>query len=1100
MPSPHLTANHNHNHNHHNPRSSYSQAIAKSMTIDEMRDLHHRALRDAEAKRTELRLVLASRYRELVGSSDEVLRMKERSQELHDLVHALPKLLEKVSQPPTSRSTKKDYSLKEGQPDYSTNPEKARTLLRHQLSSLPRLVHRCLDRRDVYQATTRLIELFGLIAAQTNAFPLATVLSSKSSSLSSLSTSGDGPPSPSLPPITVDPALETQLRMMYLQVQRLPQKISIVALQQLLESASYGNAIDLDPIWGAERSAAAMASVHLLHVTHDNDNNNNNNNNDRGTMDLLETYYASKSKLLLSLLDQLSTDAPEENGIMIDASSIHSTTTTTPYHTGTTSSTTNQSAEDVLSKIVRILQYDAILHPYQIFCLRRFPCHSSPSCHSDEDILRCFPEFDLIKVQSRCSKFLSSHLPLIRTKVKSVLVHIAGTTASALGQIRQSLYDKTDGAECMERLDQNGVCSWEEAVKNMVDSTVVLAGDAWSAASGSTSSSSSPERRFSLWGALFSNTFSSLVHSLLTSAFQSVHTQVISTLRASLANAPPLSDMLPHEAYRNTLQMGSDLNRALVKVSDDAHELLVHAEEREESERRLRQSLYVQTCEIMGRLICELRRMEEKSDPTAHQSSDDATRDLIVGRLCFLLKFRLTSLPTLLDPKSSPAALHSTSGMISILDMRSAFELADDNEDGIITFEEAMEAVESAFSGTQFRGAQLVQETLLIHNSSEDRKRPLTVPSLAANVTLNELTLLAARGLRHEASGESSALGIVQQSLDDIVRRCFGRWAGAALKESTSRFEKHFSDFLATASSVSDDEWRRIHASEENNSSFKGSLNSQGSAEAVRDVSPYVMCHLLDASSELSRATCPSDSLSPVPSLEYAQSLGISCSGKGTVSTLAENLRCALVRQSLLSIAGTFEKALVSNGSTLGPCGSAAIVQLFMDASFLRTCFFERHQSDFCSSSQVDADAEISTARQSVETLLSLTQTSVQSNGIESHDVLAHLKEKQARALETSDLFISSLLGEVARTNASSGGELDVGLNRMSSSAPLIRAPLPSSRRFVLLPVQADRSLSEIQLRSKYTKKETTTSRPETSTGSVMSSGLGFLSSMLKKN
>ena len=66
------------------------------MTIDEMRVLHQRALHDAEAKRTELRLVLASRYRELVGSSDEVLRMKDRAKELHDLVHALPGLVEKI--------------------------------------------------------------------------------------------------------------------------------------------------------------------------------------------------------------------------------------------------------------------------------------------------------------------------------------------------------------------------------------------------------------------------------------------------------------------------------------------------------------------------------------------------------------------------------------------------------------------------------------------------------------------------------------------------------------------------------------------------------------------------------------------------------------------------------------------------------------------------------------------------------------------------------------------------------------------------------------------------------------------------------------------
>ena len=88
--------------------------------------------------------------------------------------------------------------------------------------------------------------------------------------------------------------------------------------------------------------------------------------------------------------------------------------------------------------------------------------------------------------------------------------------------------------------------------------------------------------------------FSSLVHSILSSSFHSVHRQVVATLRASLANAPPFMKILPHEAYRNTLRIASELDVALKKVSDDAHELLVHAEEREESERRLRQSLYVQ--------------------------------------------------------------------------------------------------------------------------------------------------------------------------------------------------------------------------------------------------------------------------------------------------------------------------------------------------------------------------------------------------------------------------------------------------------------------------------------------------------------------------
>ena len=185
----------------------------------------------------------------------------------------------------------------------------------------------------------------------------------------------------------------------------------------------------------------------------------------------------------------------------------------------------------------------------------------------------------------------------------------------------------------LDNTSGGGVCTWDEAVGNMVDVRVVSHGTTSRSSSGAaigdggseqggtgssssmnggtstTTTSKTTARRFSLWGALFSNTFSSLVHSLLTTSFHSVHVRVVSTLRTSLARAPPFNYMLPHEAHRNALRIACDLDVSLRKVSDDAHELLVHAEEREESERRLRQSLYVQTCEIMGRLLNELRRM-----------------------------------------------------------------------------------------------------------------------------------------------------------------------------------------------------------------------------------------------------------------------------------------------------------------------------------------------------------------------------------------------------------------------------------------------------------------------------------------------------------
>jgi hypothetical protein len=716
---------------HKLPQSNYAQNLSRSMTIEEMRELHRRALSEAEAKQTELRLVLASRYRELVGSSDEVTKMRERAQELHELVDVLPELMAKLVH--CKDKPQQESKLEDGADEVKEDSnEKTIMSLRQELATLPRLVHRALDEDYVHEATVSLLLLFRLIAEQTKDFALATALA----------------PGVTYNPVqTTDSLLQAQMKMTFLHMQTLPAKITRLSRHILDSAASFGATPEL----GARKSAAALSTLDLLDVEE----------NRERIAQLLDLYFDSKAKLLQGLLNQLNSSTSDEGG-------------------GT------DNTEDILSKIVLILQYDIILHPYQIFVLRKFPCGSGGS--TVEGIMKSLLMFPAVIVQSKVSNFLAAHLPLIRTKVKSVLVDIAGTTASALGQIRQSLYDKTDGLECMDRLDNNGVCTWEEAVSGVVDVQNVLSSSHFVGAGPMVSGESNVvSSKFSLWGVLFSNNFSSLVHSLLTTSFHSVHTKVVSTLRQSLANAPPLSSMLPHEAYRNTLRIASELDSALLIVSDDAHELLVHAEERVESERRLRQSLYVQTCEIMGRLLSELRRMLLLPDRS------EAIMDLIVGRLCHLLKFRLTALPTLLDPNSSPAVIHGTSGMISLLELSSAFDLADDNDDGLITFQEAMEAVDSAFSGTQFHGAEMVRETLLLPAGGEkDRsaagvgtKNPKAVTP--QDVTLNELTLLLARGLRHENSGNGSALGTIQESLDDIITTSFGKWAKEALTPCTTQ-------------------------------------------------------------------------------------------------------------------------------------------------------------------------------------------------------------------------------------------------------------------------------------------------------------------------
>jgi hypothetical protein len=605
---------------------------------------------------------------------------------------------------------------------------------------------------------------------------------------------------------------------------------------------------------------------------------------------------------------------------------------------------------------------------------------------------------------------------MIRSKVKTVLVSIAGTTASALGQIRQSLYDKTDGSTDRLKTD---ACTWDEAVYSMVD----LRSTAESTA------------KFSLWSSLFSTTFSSLVHSLLTTAFQSVHSNVISTLKDALANAPSGGgggSVLPHEAYRNTLKIAKGLDKSLQKVKEDAHELLVHAEERVESERRLRQSLYVQTSEILGRLVSDVRCM-------ALHHVDEPVKDLIVGRLCFQLKYRLTCLQSLLSADSSPTA----GGMISFVDLESAFELADDDEDGVIPYAEARGVIESAFAGSPFKANEMIQET-----------------SQNGSFTLAELALLTARGLHHDKLGSRSALGTFQSSLDAIVVRSFRRWSRGIMSESLLSLKDSIKDFVVMASDSTSEEWRRVYRPGE---------------DGVKSVSPYLVGYMLKCSMCLNANLCPTDNLSPLPKSVQASVFGVDDAAFATCGAIIRN---AFATQAVTGAIEAFQAAFASDLDWRATACTEAKLLLFVDVLFLKMC------------------AEKSSCRLGLNGLQLLQQSFESIMDQHERQTAEQVAiEKQAQVASSCHVFLSSLFGY---DSISSTSESTAVVSE--SSDPLYTSPLPPSRRFALLPVQADRSLSDLEIRGKYAreKKEASSSQQDTNSGNAISSGFGFLSGMLK--
>jgi len=1086
----------------------YSMSLAKSLTIDEMRALHRQAISEAEAKKTELKLVLASRYRELVGSSDEVLEMQRNAKALDELVASIPELVERliecvnaadqrgeskegdeISQSSSPRMINMNQEVKrekEGEKEVdSLEGDRLR------LANAPLDVHTCLDVVNVHGSARTLIDTFAIVTKYTRQYPLANVLARVNHGQDFC-------------PVVknVPPQLMIQIKMIYLHLQSMPLRTIQMAKNVLLSLSGT-----------CSESARALSAIHSLnvHVTTTEAQRANK---------LMDLYFESKAKAIHELLNRLS---PK-----IIASHTQSPTKSKKDKNYYSEEATD-AAEQTISNILLILQYDIVLYSYQIFMLREYE-----TMNGEESVMQYLPQFDQEQLKMKVTHFLATHLPLIRSKVKTILVGIAGTTASRLGQMRQSLYDKTDGDECLRKLS-SGVCSWQDATQ-VIDVEVVtkaLEGltttTSTAAVDASSGGVSCPVRRFSLWGALFSNTFSSLVHSILSSAFHSVHRQVISSLKASLANAPPYRDMLPHEAYRNTLCIVTGLDKELKKVSDDAHELLVHAEEREESERRLKQSLYVQTCEIMGRLLNELRRMLDHDSSAEHVSIDEdeeATKQLILGRLCYFLKFRLASLPNLLNPDSSPAVVATKSGgkvgMISIAELQSAFEIADVDGDGLITFEEAIDAMEGAFSGTHFHGAEMLRDTMLVTSVSDGTDT--NVSEASRTLTLMELALLSARGLKHAIHGPESALGTIQRMLNDLVDICFSKWARIAISKPLNDCLERTQILIDTACSVTDSEWRRLYlfsspSEEQTYNVIEQEKSLSGfSARDVGSVSSFLVAFFISITSILNQCVSPSDSIQPLSSPSHAEEMGIDASnGMNTMSNL---LRSSMVRESLLSLSRSIHAIIMTDadGSESGQrkiekCCSSSLLQTLTDVLFISVSYFKEDGLD--SALEIKVPVEVEGGLTSTTVAQYSRQFLGEMEGVikgllDNDETLGNEKymdiigQRQREVLLACDLFFTPLFGE--RTTVMQGVD---SLSASSDfvdfgSTPLLVNPLPSSRRFLLLPIQAEQSIKELELLQNFEKERTDKVEVErTSAGaaaaSAVSSSFGFFSSMLNK-
>jgi hypothetical protein len=243
-------------------------------------------------------------------------------------------------------------------------------------------------------------------------------------------------------------------------------------------------------------------------------------------------------------------------------------------------------------------------------------------------------------------------------------------------------------------------------------------------------------------------------------------------------------------------------------------------------------------------------------------------------------------------------------------------------------------------------------------------------------------------------------------------------------------------------------------------------------------VSPYIVGYMLKCSMCLNENLCPTDNLSPLPKSVQASVLGIDDAAFTTCGAIIRN---AVATQAIKGAITAFRAALASELDWRATGCAEAKLLLFVDVLFLKMC------ADKSSCRLGDSLNDLHLLQQSVESILDRQKQKT------AEQVAT---EKLAQVASSCHVFLSSLFGYQSVTSSTSESTAAVA----ESSDPLYSSPLPPSRRFALLPVQADRSLSDLEFRGKYAreKKEATSSKQDTSSGNAISSGFGFLSGMLK--
>jgi len=241
----------------------------------------------------------------------------------------------------------------------------------------------------------------------------------------------------------------------------------------------------------------------------------------------------------------------------------------------------------------------------------------------------------------------------------------------------------------------------------------------------------------------------------------------------------------------------------------------------------------------------------------------------------------------------------------------------------------------------------------------------------------------------------------------------------------------------------------------------------------ARCISTSLFSYTLHVANIFGRYTCPSDVLCPVPSEEYSSSLGLG--SLDSIASLREILRQALLSHAITKIISIYNGIFAVDGDKFRS-NNAIGSQLAMDIYFVSEHMIPSNNANGLSSSH------------------RLKNLLLNPQGLNDSNFEAYSNE----SLATSGLLLSALMTSSSKPEIATFSEVDLDSFERSRVAGTRNMPLQSSRRFPLLPVQSDKSLADLQVRGQRTDRDRKAKEPMPA-GNVVSSGLGFLSSMLKK-